>query len=299
VFTGLLDTLDLTLKCNLNASKPIAGTIKTDAKAFADGKAAFWFVGDYQWPLLQSLGASPEGDGYGIMPVPVSVDAADPWNQKILATSSFMLAIGKTGNPRTEHLSPRPGRPVGSRRACRRLLARFRRQRHGTDHDVPDPGPPSRAAAIAANLTRKQLCAWEPAITTIERQRPLWRLGSAHSYHPLTIGWLAGEVIRRITGLTPGRFFRQSVGDPLGLDIWIGLPEPGRGGVDGTPAPGRGQPDLGQRWGTGFMLSSPPSRPMLSKYSFGHDGAGGQLAFADETYRLGFAYLKCALDRPI
>jgi raffinose/stachyose/melibiose transport system substrate-binding protein len=98
VFTGLLDTLDLTLKYNLNASKPIAGTIETDAKAFADGKAAFWFVGDYQWPLLQSLGASPEGDGYGIMPVPISDDAADPWNQKILVTSSFMMAIDKTVN---------------------------------------------------------------------------------------------------------------------------------------------------------------------------------------------------------
>jgi raffinose/stachyose/melibiose transport system substrate-binding protein len=102
VFNGLMDTLDLTLKYNLNAANPIAGTIDTDAKAFADGKAAFWFIGDYQWPQLQALGASPDGDGYGIMPVPISDDAADPWNQKIVATSSFMMAIDKTVSTPTQ-----------------------------------------------------------------------------------------------------------------------------------------------------------------------------------------------------
>ncbi|MDQ1304496.1 MAG: hypothetical protein QG671_323 [Actinomycetota bacterium] len=52
-----------------------------------------------------------------------------------------------------------------------------------------------------------------------------------------------------------------------------------------------GDPDRGQRWGTGFMLSSSPARPMLSEQSFGHDGAGGQLGFADPAHRVGFAYL--------
>ena len=52
-----------------------------------------------------------------------------------------------------------------------------------------------------------------------------------------------------------------------------------------------GPPDMGQRWGTGFMLNSPPARPLLGDRSFGHDGAGGQLAFADDEYGVGFAYL--------
>ncbi|SDU86109.1 serine hydrolase domain-containing protein [Jiangella alkaliphila] len=44
------------------------------------------------------------------------------------------------------------------------------------------------------------------------------------------------------------------------------------------------------RWATGFMLRSPIA-PMLAESSFGHDGAGGQLAFADPVARVGFAYL--------
>jgi CubicO group peptidase (beta-lactamase class C family) len=50
-------------------------------------------------------------------------------------------------------------------------------------------------------------------------------------------------------------------------------------------------PDDGARWGTGFQLASPPTQPMLGPGSFGHAGAGGQLAFADLDHRLGFAWL--------
>ena len=52
-----------------------------------------------------------------------------------------------------------------------------------------------------------------------------------------------------------------------------------------------GMPDDGARWGTGFQLASPPTQPMLGPTSFGHAGAGGQLAFADAEARLGFAWL--------
>jgi CubicO group peptidase (beta-lactamase class C family) len=51
-----------------------------------------------------------------------------------------------------------------------------------------------------------------------------------------------------------------------------------------------GPPDSGRRWGTGFMLHSPPIRLMLGDRSFGHDGAGGHMAFADDTHHIGFAY---------
>jgi CubicO group peptidase (beta-lactamase class C family) len=52
-----------------------------------------------------------------------------------------------------------------------------------------------------------------------------------------------------------------------------------------------GGADRGERWGTGFFISSPPHTPMLGPRSFGHPGAGGELAFADDDHGVGFAYL--------
>lgn len=43
-------------------------------------------------------------------------------------------------------------------------------------------------------------------------------------YHPLTYGWLCGELVRRVDGRSLGRFFHDEVAVPLDLDVWIGLP---------------------------------------------------------------------------
>lgn len=55
-------------------------------------------------------------------------------------------------------------------------------------------------------------------------QAPRWAPGTAHGYHAITYGWLVGEVIRRASGRTVGRFFADEVAGPLGLDTYIGLP---------------------------------------------------------------------------
>jgi CubicO group peptidase (beta-lactamase class C family) len=44
-------------------------------------------------------------------------------------------------------------------------------------------------------------------------------------YRPLTYGWLCGELVRRVDGRSIGQMFAQDIADPLGLEIWIGLPE--------------------------------------------------------------------------
>jgi CubicO group peptidase (beta-lactamase class C family) len=44
------------------------------------------------------------------------------------------------------------------------------------------------------------------------------------AYHALTFGWLCGELVRRISGQSIGRFFAEEVAKPLGLELWIGLP---------------------------------------------------------------------------
>lgn len=66
--------------------------------------------------------------------------------------------------------------------------------------------------------------AWQPIADALAAQRPLWAPGTAHGYHGRTFGWLVGEVIRRVSGRTPGRFFADEIAAPLGLDFFIGLP---------------------------------------------------------------------------
>jgi len=48
-------------------------------------------------------------------------------------------------------------------------------------------------------------------------------------------------------------------------------------------------PADGMRWGSGFMLDS-EALPLLGAGSYGHDGAGGHLGFANSELRVGFGY---------
>ena len=73
-------------------------------------------------------------------------------------------------------------------------------------------------------LTRAQVLEVTPVVDALAKQTPVWPPGSRHGYHALTYGWLVGELVRRITGKTIGRFFKDEVAEPLGLDFWIGLP---------------------------------------------------------------------------
>ncbi|HZE39173.1 MAG TPA: serine hydrolase domain-containing protein [Stackebrandtia sp.] len=78
--------------------------------------------------------------------------------------------------------------------------------------------------ALDGRLTIAEVIAWHPVIDALAAQRPQWTPGSRHGYHGLTYGWLVGEVIRRVTGDTPGAYFARRVAEPLGLDFWIGTP---------------------------------------------------------------------------
>lgn len=59
----------------------------------------------------------------------------------------------------------------------------------------------------------------------VARQAPVWEPGTDHGYHALTYGWLTGELVRRVTGLGIGEWIADEIAAPLGLDLWIGLPE--------------------------------------------------------------------------
>lgn len=76
--------------------------------------------------------------------------------------------------------------------------------------DPIDPGlwmdPPALSAALAALA-------------------PMWPPGEGSGYHPLTWGYLAGEIAQRATGKSLGTILREEVCAPAGIDFWIGTPE--------------------------------------------------------------------------
>lgn len=238
-------------------------------------------------------------------------------------------------------------------------------------------------------ISRARVVDWDAVTSQLAAQEPFWEPGTAYAYHPITHGWLVGELVRRVTGLGVGAYFRTTIADPLRADAWIGLPPglhdrvahmsvgptlarltaeqeaaapadapdwpgiamtlggalprelvgegtgfndpgiqeaeiPGAGGIasaralaaiwsatvtetDGvrllddatiaraTVPRSEGEPFFAvpgpwPRWGFGLQLDS-EARRYLGPSSFGHDGAGGQVAFADPESGVGFAFL--------
>lgn len=70
---------------------------------------------------------------------------------------------------------------------------------------------------------------WNEMTARLAAVEPRWAPGVRPGYHALTYGWLVGEVIRRVTGLTVDEAVQREVAAPLGLDgLRVGLPEPER-----------------------------------------------------------------------
>jgi CubicO group peptidase (beta-lactamase class C family) len=71
--------------------------------------------------------------------------------------------------------------------------------------------------------TAEQLYDWDAVVDRLAAQAPWWEPGSASGYHAITQGYLQGEIVRRVTGRSIGRFFREEIAEPLGADFHIGL----------------------------------------------------------------------------
>lgn len=65
---------------------------------------------------------------------------------------------------------------------------------------------------------------WEMMVTRLAAAPPALPPGSETRYHAVTFGYLVGEVVRRVTGVSPGRFFASEVAAPLRLQATIGTP---------------------------------------------------------------------------
>jgi CubicO group peptidase (beta-lactamase class C family) len=104
----------------------------------------------------------------------------------------------------------------------------------------PEFGQAGKAGVTIRELLGHQagLCALNPVPTVqdvadpprlaaiLAAQKPAWPPGTRHGYHAITLGWYESELIRRTdpAGRTLGRFFADEIAGPLGLDLFIGLP---------------------------------------------------------------------------
>ena len=77
--------------------------------------------------------------------------------------------------------------------------------------------------AIRKPLPAETLFDWTAMCAALAEQEPWWKPGTQHGYHPLTYGFLVGEIIRRAGGRSVGQMFREDVAEPLEADFHIGL----------------------------------------------------------------------------
>jgi len=63
------------------------------------------------------------------------------------------------------------------------------------------------------------------AASAIAVQAPAWEPGTDHGYHAQTYSWLTNELVRRVTDRTIGEWIADEISGPLGLDLWVGLPD--------------------------------------------------------------------------
>ncbi len=101
--------------------------------------------------------------------------------------------------------------------------------------------------AVRKLLDDDALFNWNKMTTALAEQEPWWEPGARHGYHALTFGWLVGEVIRRITGKTPGAYLRDEIAGPLGVDFHIGLDgkhDARTADLIPVPPPGPGEPNF-------------------------------------------------------
>lgn len=77
----------------------------------------------------------------------------------------------------------------------------------------PDPMPPEEW------LEPAKICARLAAMA------PLWPPGSAFGYHPQTVGFIAGELLRRVAGRSIGDILRKDFWAGEGVDLHCGLGE--------------------------------------------------------------------------
>src|SRR5262245_45177523 len=89
--------------------------------------------------------------------------------------------------------------------------------------------------ALVQPLPPESLYDWAAMCAALAAAKPCLAPGRL-GYHPVSYGWLVGELVRRVDGRSLGRFFREEIAAPLGADFSIGLgPAEEKRAADMTP----------------------------------------------------------------
>jgi CubicO group peptidase (beta-lactamase class C family) len=86
-------------------------------------------------------------------------------------------------------------------------------------------GHTARLPGIEEPQTIEEFVDRRAVVRRLEAQRPSEDRRAGLCYHAFTYGWLCGELVRRTDGRGIGRLVADEIAAPLGLELWIGLPE--------------------------------------------------------------------------
>jgi CubicO group peptidase (beta-lactamase class C family) len=76
-------------------------------------------------------------------------------------------------------------------------------------------------------LDRRLVADLDRLAVVLARQKPAWEPGTRQAYHGITLGFYESELLRRLDPQhrSLGQFFQDEIASPLGLDVYIRLPE--------------------------------------------------------------------------
>jgi CubicO group peptidase (beta-lactamase class C family) len=81
--------------------------------------------------------------------------------------------------------------------------------------------------ALDASVDKDVVADPDRLAEALARQTPAWEPGTRQAYHAISLGFYESELLRRVDPKhrTLGRFFNDEIAVPLGLDLYIRLPE--------------------------------------------------------------------------
>ena len=81
--------------------------------------------------------------------------------------------------------------------------------------------------AISERVDRSIVADLDRLARVLARQKPAWEPGTRQAYHGLTLGFYENELLRRIDPRhrSLGQFFHDEIASPLGLDLYLRLPQ--------------------------------------------------------------------------